>query len=39
MKREPKYTIVTARNGRRYAYIADQHVWDKDKQHSSAKGT
>lgn len=39
MKREPKYTIVTARNGRRYAYIADQHVWDKDKQQCRTKLT
>lgn len=39
MKKEPRYTIVTAKNGRRYAYIADQHVWDKDKQQCRTKLT
>ena len=39
MKKEPKYTIVTAKNGRRYAYLANEHVWNKDKQQCRTKLT
>lgn len=39
MKKEPKYTIVTAKNGRKYAYLANEHVWDKDKQQCRTKLT
>jgi len=37
MKKEPKYTIVTAKNGKKYAYIADEHVWNKEKQQCRTK--
>lgn len=39
MKKETKYTIVTAKNGRKYAYLANEHVWDKDKQQCRTKLT
>jgi len=39
MKKEPKYTIVTAKTGKKYAYLANEHIWDKDKQQCRTKLT
>lgn len=37
MKTEPKVTIVTAKNGKKYAYETSGHTWDKGKKQCRTK--